>query len=267
MKYIRIVIYIFALIGFVMISGYIAMRFGWTKTSGVVDNQHDYFQKQITNDDWKNTDEWRTLKQAILKDKEIINKVSKETGIPSRVIVAPLVVEQMRLFYSEREVYKQIFAPLKILGNQSQFSWGVMGIKKDTAEQIEKNLKDTSSPWYLSKDFENVLDFKTDNHDSERFERLTDENSRYYSYLYGALYIKQIENQWSKAGFPIYDRPEIISTLFNIGFNNSKPNNNPLSGGAEIEINKTTYSFGGFALSFYNSNELVEEFPLTLESK
>lgn len=259
----KIIINLFALIGFVMVAGYIAIKLGWTKTNGIVDNQHDYFQKQIINNDWRNTDEWQTLKQAILKDKEVIDKVYKETGIPPRIIIAPLVVEQMRLFFSEREVYKQIFAPLKILGNQSQFSWGVMGIKQDTARQIENNLKDTGSPWYLSRDFENMLDFKTDNHDGERFERLTDEHSRYYSYLYAALYIRQIENQWNKSGFPIYNRPEIISTLYNIGFNNSKPNSNPQSGGAEIEINKTTYSFGGLALSFYNSNELIEEFPLT----
>jgi hypothetical protein len=29
---------------------------------------------------------------------------------------------------------------------------------------------------------------------------------------------------------------------------------------AEIEINKTTYSFGGLAQSFYDSKELIEEF-------
>ena len=176
------------------------------------------------------------------------------------MIVAPLVVEQLRLFTSEREIFKQIFSPLKILGNQSQFSWGVMGIKQDTAKQIEENLKDKKSVWYLGKEFEHILDFKTDDHDNERFERLTDEHDRYYSYLYGALCIKQIMKQWSNAGFNIDNRPEIIATLYNIGFENSKPKRDPQSGGAKIEINGGQYSFGSLAQEFYNSDELIEEF-------
>ena len=164
------------------------------------------------------------------------------------------------LFNSEREIFKQVFSPLKILGNQSQFSWGVMGIKQDTAKAVEQHLKDSTSPFYLGKDFENVLDFKTDNPDNERFERLTDEHNRYYSYLYGGLLIKQLEKQWGKAGFPINQNVGVLATLYNIGFANSKPNANPQIGGAEIDINKTTYSFGGLAQSFYNSDELTKEF-------
>jgi len=144
---------------------------------------------------------------------------------------------------------------------QSQFSWGVMGVKQDTARQIEMNLKNPQSPWYLGPDFEHVLDFKTNDPDTERFNRLTDEHDRSYSYLYLALMIKEMENQWQKAGFPIDNRPDIIATLCNIGFDNSDPNANPQSGGAEIDIGTTTYSFGSLAGAFYNSNELVSEFP------
>lgn len=258
-KIFNILIYIFAFIGFVLIVIYTAVEFGWTNTSGIVDNQRNYFQERIKDGDleWAKGEEWQTLKEAILKDKETIDKVSIETGIKSRTIVSPLVVEQLRLFHSEREIFKSVFAPLKILGNQSQFSWGVMGIKQDTARQIENNLKDPQSPWYLGREYENILDFLTDNPNNERFLRLTNEDDRYYSYLYSAILIKQIESQWEKAGFPIDNQVGIIATLFNIGFNNSKPNSNPKIGGAEIEINKTAYSFGGLAQSFYDSNELV----------
>ncbi len=260
-KLFKVIVYTFALIGFVLVVGYVSVSMGWTNTKGVIDNQRGYFKEQLKNADWISTEEWQTLKVAIAKDKDVIYRVSKETGVPSRIIVTPLVVEQMRLFFSEREIYKQIFAPLKILGNQNQFSWGVMGIKQDTARKIEENLKDTNSVWYLGKKFENVLDFTTSDPDSERFERMTDDKNRYYSYLYGAIFIKQIEKQWDNAGFPISNQPGIIATIYNIGFNNSKPHNNPLLGGAEIEIDKTTYSFGGLAQSFYESDELNEEFP------
>lgn len=250
-KILKILVYIFAFIGFVLVLGYLSLEMGWTRTKGLVDAQHDYFQNKINDDSWSKGEEWLVLKEAILKDSEVINRAALEAGVPARIIVAPLIVEQLRLFHSEREIFKQVFAPLKILGNQSQFSWGVMGIKQETARQIEKNL-DTD---------DHILDFKTNNPDKERFERLTDENDRYYSYLYGALMIKQLMKQWEGAGFPIDNKPGIIATLYNIGFENSNPHNNPQIGGAEIEINKTTYSFGGLAQIFYNSKELIEEFP------
>lgn len=260
-KIFNIFIYIFAIIGFILVVGYTSVRLGLTKTKGVIDVQHDYFQNQPQDNSWQEGDEWPTLKSAIKKDSAVINKVSEQTGIPARMLVAPLVVEQLRLFHSDRELFKQVFAPLKILGNQSQFSWGVMGVKQDTARRIESNLTDPKSPWYLGLEFERTLEFKTDDHDKERFERLTDEHDRYYSYLYGALMIKELETQWAQAGFAIDDRPDIIATLYNIGFDNSKPHANPLSGGAEIDIAKTAYSFGGLAKNFYDSDELVEEFP------
>ena len=264
-RFFRIVVYIFAAIGFILVVGYVAIRLGWTNTKGVIDTQENFFQEEIASSTqaWVNEEEWQVLKEAILRDKEDIEKAAAVVGISGRLIVTPLVVEQLRLYYSDRELFKKAFAPLKVLGNQSQFSWGVMGIKQETAKEIEDNLKDPASPWYLGKAMENILDFKTDNPDQERFERLTSENSRYYSYLYTALLMRELETQWKKAGFPIGDKPEILATLFNIGFENSKPHADPLSGGALITINDVNYSFGSLAASFYNSEELEKEFPST----
>jgi hypothetical protein len=247
-KAFQITVYVFAIIGFLLVAVYLALQLGLTKTGGIIDKQHDYFQNQTP--EWINSEEWTVLKAAIVKDKDMINMASRDSGVPSRVIVAVLIVEQLRLFNSEREVFKQVFAPLKILGNQSQFSWGVMGVKQETAREIESR---------LGKD-NHILDFKTDNPDNERFERLTDDKDRYYSYLYAALMIKELEKQWADAGFPIDGKVGVIATLYNIGFQNSKPNANPQVGGAEIDIGSTKYSFGGLAESFYNSRELVDIF-------
>ena len=257
-KAFSIIIYIFAAIGFVLIVVYIAVQLGWTKTTGMVDRQHDYFNSQSSTVDtsWAQGEEWKVLKEAIIKDKIVIKKAATVAIIDPRLIVATLIVEQLRLFNDNREIFKTIFAPLKILGNQSQFSWGVMGIKQDTAIEVEKR-----DEWHM-------LDYSatTTDKDSERFARLTDEHDRYYSYLYAAVLLKETETQWQNAGFPISGspqnyRPEILATLFNIGFANSKPNANPQVGGAEINIGTSTYSFGGLAGSFYYSNELLEEFP------
>ncbi len=285
-KILTIIVCIFAVIGFVLVAVYAAVELGWTRTPGIIDNQHDFFKNQVlsssssaptsstatTENDstWIQSPQWQVLKVAIAKDANAINLAASSTGIPARMIVAPLVVEQLRLFYTDREVFKEVFAPLQILGNQSQFSWGVMGIKQDTAVEIENNLKNPQSPYYLGTDYEHILDYTPQNMttaststdpDTERFYRLTDEHNRYYSYLYAAVMIKELETQWQNAGDPIADRPDIVSTLFNIGFENSHPNANPRVGGAEIDIGSTTFSFGGLAGSFYTSDELTNIFP------
>lgn len=267
-KIFKILLYTFAIIGLTMVGVYVATQLGLTNSKGIVDNQHDYFKNQLTKSiphpPWSQTEEWNVLKDAILKDKGSIVSAGEKVGISPRLIVAVLIVEQLRLFHSNREIFKQVFAPLKILGNQSQFSWGVMGIKQDTARAIEANLKDSQSVWYIGKEYEHTLDYasstKNEDADSERFARLTSETDRYFSYLYAAILLKELGSQWNKAGFPISDKPEILATLFNIGLTNSHPNPEPKVGGAQIDIGSTTYSFGGLAGSFYYSEEMVNEF-------
>jgi len=90
--------------------------------------------------------------------------------------------------------------------------------------------------------------------------RLTDPHNHYYSYLYTALLLKEEMTQWQSAGYPIDNRPEILATLFNIGFSHSTPNADPQTGGATITINGEDYTFGSLAFSFYYSNELTD-FP------
>jgi len=225
------------------------------------------FSAQNDPADWRALPEWQTLREAIVKDAEVINLAAQKAGGDARLLVSVLTVEQLRLFTSEREVFKQIFQPLKILGTQSKFSWGVMGMKEETAEMVENNLKDKNSPFYLGPQFENLLDFsatEATDKESARFLRLTDQHDHSYAYLYAALFLKQIMAQWEKAGYNIDDRPEILATLFNLGFTKSAPKAEPAAGGAEIEIGGKAYSFGGLAFQFYYSGELANDFPLKI---
>lgn len=258
------VIAVLALIGLAAVLAFFAIKFGWTNTRGIVDSK-DRFLAAAALPAWTSTPEWQTLNHATAGDAPTINKAAAAAGVSARLIVAQLVVEQLRLYNTDREVYKQIFEPLQILGVQSQFSWGVMGIKQETAIAVEQHLIDPASPWYLGTSSAHLLDFKTTDHDSERFNRLTDDHNHYYSYLYTGLYLRQIMTQWKNAGFDISARPEILSTLYNIGFVHSKPNANPSSGGAAITIgstaSSTTYSFGDLAAQFYYSDALISEFP------
>lgn len=282
-------VYLFALIGFVLVLGWLGLRLGWTKTSGIIDLNDRYFQEvtETIREDgknkgqniaqiiaeynerhqapqlisaWQKAPEWQVLKEALVKDRDPINRAAEVSGISPRLIVSILIVEQLRLYSSEREFYKQFFQPLKILGVQSQFSWGVTGLKEETAKQIETNLKDPNSVFYLGLEKENLLDFETSDHSAERFSRLTNSRDHYYSYLYTALYLRELMAQWDRAGYNISDRPEILATLFNLGFTKSKPKPDPQVGGAEIEIAGQEYSFGGLAYQFYYSNELITEF-------
>jgi hypothetical protein len=272
-KFFFFLVYGFAAFGALLTIVFFAVKFGLTNETGIIDTQRSSFLANQTGSKplpgstlseapaWSKSDEWKTLQEAILKDREAIYKATAVTDMPSRLLVAQLMVEQMRLFFDNRELFKTVFAPLKVLGNQSQFSWGVMGIKQETAQVIENNLKDKNSPFYLGPSYEHLLDFATNNPDQERFSRLTDDKNRYYSYLYASLYLKELLSQWQKAGFDISDRPEIASTLYNIGFEHSHPNASPQVGGSEIQIDGVAYSFGALAAEFYHSQELAEYFP------
>jgi hypothetical protein len=221
------------------------------------------FLSDNTSYSWMNTSEYLTIKEGLKKEKNTLYRAENDTGIKARMIVSILFVEQMRLFNSDTEIFKRIFEPLKILCIQSQYSWGVLGLKQETLIQIENNLKNSSSTFYLGKKYENILDFSSSTTDinTDRFNRVTENHNQYYTYLYASLFIKQIEKQWSDAGFDISNRPEILATLYNIGFSKSEPKADPQVGGAQIKVGNEKYSFGRLAYEFYYSDELLEEFP------
>jgi len=223
--------------------------------------------KSITKDSlenfniWMNIPEWNDLKIAITKDKRIIDSAANAAGVESRIVVCCLIGEQIRLFNSKREIYKSYIGPLKVLSVESQFSLGVTGVKDFTAKAIERNLKDSSSIYFLGEKYKNLLDFNTLEPDTERYRRLTSYRNHYYQYLYTALYLKQIEKQWRLSNHDISNRPEILATLYNVGFIYSVPKPDPKVGGSTIMIKNNPYTFGGVGFDFYYSGELYNEFP------
>jgi hypothetical protein len=276
-----ILVYLFAAIGFFLVAGYFAVRFGLTNEEGIIDEQREAFfgtsspvaavgtifsPKPTTpayKGPWQESEEWGVMEGAIRKDQAVIERAARDSGVSPRLITANLVSEQLRLFFTEREAYKKWFYPLKILGPQSQFSWGVMGMKEATAIQVEQNLKNSSSPYYLGPEYEHKLDFPAGTTDvtKARFVRMTDQHDHYWSYLYAGLYLKQIQKQWESAGFPIENRIDVLSTLYNIGFTHSVPKANPQVGGAGITLSDGTRSFGALAAEFYDSELLRDVIP------
>ena len=217
--------------------------------------------KQPSVFSWQNEEPWQIIRQAVIKDKDVLNQVGTELKMSPRLILSVAIVEQLRLYYTQRELFEKVFKPLKILASANKMAWGIMSIKEAAAILTEENLKNKQSDFYLGSDFENVLNFKTSDPVKERYDRLTDERNHYYSYLYGGLIIKQVTAQWQKFGYDISYRPEIVATLFNIGIQNSKPKVDPLVGGSKIEIDGNEYVFGSLAYEFYYSGDLISEFP------
>lgn len=211
--------------------------------------------------EWMNIQEWSDFKIAVAKDVHLVDSVAQQTGVEGRLIVSCLVGEQIRLFNSDREAYKKWISPLKILSVESMFSFGVTGIKEHTAIQIEEHLKNPKSVYYLGEKYEHLLDFKSNNPSAERISRLTDFHNHYYSYLYAAIFLKQVKMQWERSGFPIDHRPEILVTLFNVGYPQSIPKAHPKVGGSTIKIKEKAYTFGAVAYQFYYSGELFDLFP------
>ena len=214
---------------------------------------------------WMATPEWEALKDAITRDSALIRQAGRLTGVEPRLIVGCLIGEQIRLFNSKREMYKKYLGPVKVLSVQSQFSYGVNGIKDFTAEAVEEHLKDPQSEYYMGPAYEHLLDFETDDHAEERYRRLVDYGNHLYSYIYTGCILHQTMLQWRRAGYDISDRPDLLFTLFNVGFSQSVPKPDPMPGGSHITVGDREYTFGAIGFDFYYSGELARVFPFLRE--
>lgn len=272
----RFFLYLFAIIGFVFVCVFIAMKFGLLNVKGSSSSRNKYFNIPASailsvtknNDssiksEWMNGDQWQLMKYVFTRDQEIIKKAASDAGVSPRVLLGGVMGEQFRFFGNRRESFKNYFEPMKILASLSNVSFGIAGIKPKTVDQIEDNLKNTNSPFYLGPEMENIISYDTDMTDIEsvRMDRITDTKNPYYSYLYVGLYMKQIERQWAISGYDVHNQAGIMATLYNLGFYYSKPNPNPAIGGSVINIDGIDYTFGDIAHEFYNSDELVDIFP------
>jgi hypothetical protein len=278
-----LILVIFALIGAGFTFVYFGMQHGVLNVKGTIIERNASFgtvptttQKIIdeTNGcreglrqtepcEWYETAQWDVVKGGLKKDAAVIERVAEETGVDARMIAASVVPEQIRFFSDNREVFKRYFEPLKLLASMSQFSLGVSGIKQATAVKIEENARSTSSPFYTGESDTLLLAYSAEElgNGNALFDRLTNEKDHYYSYLYTALYLKQITAQWERAGFDVSKRPDVLVTLFNLGFNASEPKADPQVAGSAIVVGGQRYSFGYLGTLFYQSDELSDEFP------
>lgn len=287
-KIIVVIELIFAGIGITVVGVFLGMQHGLLNVRGSIIERNAYFGAvpsvnvssttpsgedasatngcthgdETTTCAWNETVYFEVVRDALIKDAPVINRVSAETGMPARMIAAAIIPEQIRFFTDNREVFKRYFEPLKLLVSLSKFSLGVSGIKQETAAEIERHLADPQSEFHPDADLGLLVAYPEGaDHDTELFNRLTNEKDHYYSYLYTALFLKEIETQWKKAGYDVHARPDVLVTLFNLGFAASHPKADPQVAGAPITIGGQQYSFGHLGALFYHSNELLDTFP------
>ncbi len=215
---------------------------------------------------WMNDSNWEKLKDALVRDSAVVFRAAALTGVDARLIVGCTVGEQVRLFQTarKREYLKRHLGPVA-LTVQSQFSLGVNGIKEQTALKVEQHLRDTASLFYMGDAYAQLLDYPDTLEDvvqTMRMERFLNERDHFYSYLYTACILKQIMWQWKRSGYDISDRPDILFTLFNLGFGVSRPHPDPQCGGSVIEVNGRRYTFGVIGNDFFYSGELDKEYPI-----
>lgn len=211
---------------------------------------------------WADSPEWQVLKSAFIRDQDVIRQAAEVSGISPRLLLGGVIGEQFRFFTGKRDSFKSYFEPLKILASLSKFSYGIAGLKPETVERIEQNLHNPQSVFYLGKEMEQVITYPIDvDQETVRFDRITDTKNPYYSYLYVGLFMRQVIEQWKASGYDIAHRPDVLSTLYNLGFNRSIPKLTPTAGGAPITVNGVQYNFGELGEQFYYSGELIQEFP------
>ncbi len=279
-KIFTVFLYVFAIIGFVFFAVFVSMQFGLFNVKGSVSRRNSYFDT-FSKDNvvkvpdspnrimpvsvlpWVESEEWAVMKEAFTRDQDVIKKAASDAGISPRTLLGGVIGEQFRFFTSTRDSFKTYFEPLKILASLSKFSFGIAGLKPQTVEKIEMNLKDKASQFYLGPDMEHIADYEPHviNVANARMSRITDTKNPYYSYLYVGLYMREVMAQWHNAGYDISARPDVLATLYNLGFYNSRPNPEPQAGGAEITVNGVVYTFGDLAYEFYYSKELSDIFP------
>jgi hypothetical protein len=216
---------------------------------------------------------WKTFCSAVRKDKAAIDSAARIAGVESRMIVMCLVGEQVRMFNANRERFKQYVYPFNSVILPRNRGYGVTSILEHTALRIERQLVDQNSKFYPGDYFYKCLN-TTDAapglvvdsikaHQHKTIQRLIKGGDHFYSYLYTAFLIRQYQAHWQREGFDLSYRPEIVGTLFNLGFEKSKPSKNPKVGGSSFKVGDKAYTFGGLCFEFYYSGEMNKEFPIT----
>ncbi|MGB2869953.1 MAG: hypothetical protein WBD36_16005 [Bacteroidota bacterium] len=129
-------------------------------------------------------------------------------------------------------------------------SIGLGQVKVETAEWIQRELRDSTSRYFLGCSADTIFPLTASKPDL--INRLSDSawNARYV-----AANLAMISKRWTDAGAPLSGRLNVLATLYSVGVVRSglekkKPHPNPLAN-----------QFGRLAEQFFGSDIMIEYFP------
>ena len=184
----------------------------------------------------------KTVNESMDELAPSINKYSNELGVDARIVAGVIYVEMFRNLTTEKGFIEQKLESrhvtrtlLKIKGH----TVGIGQIHMQVMERCIENFNNPNSPFYMGKEFENYVTWK-DFDKAEEAKNYVDELGIHHSEYtnpdaqikFVAAMIAQLQTQWKNAGYDISDKPEILGTLYNLGFDKSNPKANPRSGGS-----------------------------------
>lgn len=169
----------------------------------------------------------------------LINKYSKELNVDPRIVAGVIFVEMFRNFTTEKG-YLEKYLENTNLGETilsiANHTYGIGQMSKSEFFECINHLQDLNSEFYLGEGLKEYVSYD----DVEKSKDNVDIQIKFT-----VVMIKQLISQWEKAGFDISKRPEILGTLYNIGFKNSYPKQNPRSGGSINHVEFGEKSFTG----------------------
>ncbi|MCU7492179.1 MAG: hypothetical protein ACM3UR_12525 [Bacteroidota bacterium] len=155
---------------------------------------------------------------------EEIKRASMLLDINPSILKAVIYTERTMNYDWEDETFDNILAHAGL-----NSSLGFCQVKLKTAYWIERQVNDSKSTFYPGDKYKGIL--RVSKSPEEIISKL---NSDSKNILYAAAYIKIMLLRWSKSGFSIDDRPEIIGTLYFAGLftrqgEEREPRQNPLA--------------------------------------
>ncbi len=171
-----------------------------------------------------------------------IDLVANMLNVDKNLLKSAIIWEQVRGFFTYRWVAKKIITDNFGVMRMGQGSYGVGGVKLETAKNILQRAKK-----HQKKTFSKHLN--RNRTDDELKTVLQDREDSFYQILFAWLTLKEILSTRETSWNSIENQPWILLTLYNIW--NKTPHPNPEIGWATIDINWQQWSFGSLGMLMY----------------
>ncbi len=205
----------------------------------------------------------KSVNEQLKKLAPSINKYSKELGVDPRIVGGVIYVEDFRSLTTPKGFIEGKLEGRWITRMLLEMKGATIGVGQMSREEmwrIIKNFNDANSKFYMGKNFENYVTEK-DFENSEKGIEYVKNGIHGYVFTdpdvqvkFVASMIAQFQAQWKNEGYDISDKPEILGTLYNIGFKNSNPKKDPQSGGSMNFIFGKQMNFGDATKAWHDSN-------------